>query len=381
MEWLWAILSAIFMLWSLIHLYRQYRTITSYHPKANHTDNSLPFSIILCTEGNAPRLISYIEKILQQTYDHFELIIVSKNTPREILNNLYQKTSTNQKFRVEDITALELPYTEKKQALHYGISCAENNWIVTIDDDCYPSDDNWLRTMRDHIHYWEADILLGISPSISQSSWVNQWIRYDALQTTIQFAYYTILGQAYMGIGRNMAFKKDLWSLEYLKQYDQLGSGDDTTLVNFYRDTHKIKIFLHPFVYTFPKTNFGEWLMQKVRHVHKGRFMSISMQYTLAKPLMLSAGFWLIMWIWLSFFAFHFAIFFLIILYALSKTYMHYRIMRHLKWKIKPSLYTFGFDAWYSFCLLILPFLSLIIKKRWRPPSKLNNTVSGQINS
>lgn len=366
MEWVLGILSSIFLFLSLSSLYRRYLIITRYSPDISNSYPSSPLSIVLCTEGAAPRLLSYLDKILSQEYSLFEIIVVCKNTPTEILEELHKKSLEYEKLRVENFSILKLPYTEKKQALNYGISLAKNDWIVTIDDDCYPVSEDWLTSISHHIQNFHSDILLGLSPYISQEGLLNQWIRFDAFHTASNYLYFTIIGKPYMGIGRNMVFKKELWSREYLENYKEIGSGDDTTLVNFYKSTKKIEIFTDSLVYSFPHTSLFAWVKQKLRHINKGEFLDKSMQIELAKPILYNFLFWFCIWTWMSFFAFHFLIFGLIMIFVFTKTFFHFKISKHIQWKSKPVLYTFLFDAFHSFCLLIFPILSIFIKFKWR---------------
>jgi glycosyltransferase involved in cell wall biosynthesis len=365
-EWLLGILSCIFLILSLADLYKKCNIITHYSPEFSSTHPSLPFSIVLCTEGEAAHLLSYLDKILSQNYSSYEVIVICKNTPPKVYERLTALVNDYTNLHIENISNLELPYTEKKQALNYGIALAKYNWIVTIDDDCYPSSADWLASISKHILHFQSDILLGLSPYISHPGVLNHWIRYDALYTAINQIYYTLINKPYMGIGRNMAFKKGLWTKEYLDLYSTLGSGDDTTLVNFYRSKKRIDVFIEPATYSFPKNSFIAWVKQKLRHINKGSFIEPSIQLALAKPLLYNFLFWFCTWIWISFFAFHFLIFGIIFIFIFFKTLFLIKISRHICWKLKPIFYTILFDTLHSFCLLIFPFLSIFIKFKWR---------------
>jgi len=365
-EWLLGFLSSIFLFFSLRLLYNKYNILTSYLTTAPVTSGEIGLSLVLCTHGQAPRIQGYLEKIILQDYSLFEIILVCKNSPKDILDALHVLSSQHSMITVINITDKELPFKEKKQALNMGISRAKYEWIVTIDDDCYPFSDNWLSSINRHSQHLQADLLLGLSPYISQSSLLNQWVRYDALQTAINYTYHTLIGKPFMGVGRNMAFKKELWSEAYLKEYELLGSGDATTLIQFYRTKKRVSIFLYPVVYSFPIENFSSWIKQKLRHIRNGQQMGKSTNITLAEPLLYSFLFWFFLWIWISYFAFHFIIFGLIVLYLFSKTFFHYKISHHFQWKTKPVFYTCFFDAFYNFSLLILPFFSVFIKNKWR---------------
>ena len=366
MEWLLGIISGIFLILSLLTLYRRYSILTSYNPAIPDTNQERPLSIVLCTHGLAPRLMNYIEKILSQNYSQFEVIVVCKNTPIEIFESLQTLYALHSRLKIFDITNKDCPYLEKKQALHVGISLTKYDWIVTIDDDCYPQSENWLKSISQHLAHNESDILLGFSPYISQPSLLNQWIRFDALQVAINYAYYTLIEEPYMGVGRNMVFRKGLWSQDYLKVYETKGSGDDTTLVQYYKETKKIGIFMSPLVYSFPHVNFSSWIKQKIRHINKGNQMDFFLKITLAKPLLYGVLFWLFIWIWLSYFAFHFVIFYLLFIYLGAKTYFYFQISKHIQWKLKPSFFTCIFDAPHNLCLVLLPFFSIFIKNKWR---------------
>lgn len=366
MEWLFGILSIF--LWIVITLAwrKRYKIIDDYQPKVNDVTSEIGFSIIICIRGKAEHFSKYIEKVYHQNYQNFELLLVSKKLDGELKNFIEKFTRENNRTTWIDIDALNLPYSDKKQALNIGIAQAKYDWTITIDDDSYPEDENWLSSYNQFIQNNSPDIVLGLSPYISQRGILNQWIRYDAFYGAMNYVYHTIIGKPYMGVGRNMAFKKELWTKEYLDIYDNLGSGDDTTLVQFYCSTKSIQILLSSLVYSFPKLKFSDWFFQKMRHIQKGKLMRKDTLHNLAYLPLLSFAFWLTLWLWLSYFAFHFIIFLLVALYFMSKIFYEYKIAKRFRYKTQPIFYSIFFDVFYNFWLLASPFVSIFIRKKWR---------------
>lgn len=345
---------------------KRYQTIANYSPNFKDVKTELAFSIIICVKGKAPHFLNYLERIVSQNYQNFEIIIVADNVEESVKKGIETYLNENSKIRLIDIESSEKKFTEKKRALHCGISVSQYDWIITIDDDCYPENEYWLSMLNQFIQGSSSDIVLGMSPYISQKGWFNQWVRFDTFHVAANYVYFTLIGKPYMGVGRNMAFRKELWTDTYLNQYKDLGSGDDTTLVQHYMTTKNIKILISPSVYSFPKTNFKDWFFQKIRHIQKGRHMSNKVLRELAFLPVLTIVFWGVIWLWMSYYAFHFSLVVCVSIYILIKTFYSYKIAKIFQWKSKPIFYTIFFDVFYSFWILCLPIFSIFISKKWK---------------
>jgi poly-beta-1,6-N-acetyl-D-glucosamine synthase len=364
-EWLCFSISFLCIILVYFKLKHRNKLIQNYNPELKIVETELGLSIVICIKGAAERFPSYFEKTISQDYSNAEFILVcfeiSDKVQAYIDVKLNQNDSIFQFYVDENIH----PFTEKKQALNLGISLAKYEYIVTIDDDCYPENEAWLTSINQHLQSVNSDLLLGLSPYISQSGFLNQWIRYDAYQVAENLCYHSLEGNPYMGIGRNMVFKKSLWSAEYLETYIEKGSGDDSSLVQYYSEDKKIDLMMSPLVYSFPKLRFRDWFFQKIRHIKSGNKLSNSQLIDLSILPLISLVFWILIWVWSSFLDFHLIIFGLIFIYLLIKFYFQISISKKLNFKLKPILYSIVFDFWYNLSIFVLPLISLFIKRKW----------------
>lgn len=326
--------------------------------------NQIPFSILICVRGEAPYLLKYLSKILHQAYSSFEIILVHHEIPSSLQVKLEAQSVQFPLFRLLPLDQ-SMPYHQKKQALNYGIMNAKYDWIITTDDDCYPASDQWLIAMNKLIQTRKADIVLGLSPFVSQSSILNKWIRFDWLHGAWNMVYLTMRHSAFMGVGRHMAFRKNLWTNDYLNRYEAYGHGDDTSLVQFYPEKN-VQILLEPKVYTIPKLSWKEWFIQKNRHISSGKMIRQSQLIHLAFTPVLTILFWLTYWLWVSFFEIRLYTFVILIIYLMIKILSLFLIEKTMGTKKSSWYYVPFFDFGHTMYILIAPLLTIFIPKRWK---------------
>ena len=98
----------------------------------------------------------------------------------------------------------------KKLALTVGIKAAVNEWLVFIDADCVPVSNKWLTRMQENFGK-DTDIVLGYGGYEQRKGFLNAYIRYDTLYIAMQYLGRAILRKPYMGVGRNLAYRKSLF--------------------------------------------------------------------------------------------------------------------------------------------------------------------------
>jgi cellulose synthase/poly-beta-1,6-N-acetylglucosamine synthase-like glycosyltransferase len=164
------------------------------------------------------------------------------------------------------------PYAGKKYALMKGIEMAKFNTIVVTDADCRPATTHWLAKMvGTYIH--DTKIVLGHSPYEKGKGFLNSIIRYENFITALQYLGFATLGLPYMGVGRNMSYKKEiLKGFTGFEDNKTLLTGDDDLLVNAAATGRNTEICIDKdaFMYTKPATTFSQWLNQKKRHLRSG---------------------------------------------------------------------------------------------------------------
>lgn len=365
------ILGALCLIFSTIYFFfakKSNSIIRSYFIQNDHSNTEnyfLGFSIILCTRGNSEMLFSYLPRILDQHYQLFEVLLIYKDFTNEKLDSLLQLADQDTRLKIIELDHTS-PYQEKKQAIHFGIEKASYPWIVTIDDDCYPASNNWLNEIAKTISNTKADIILGLSPYIRQSQWTNIWIRFDWIYTTYQLLRAATLDRAIHGVGRNMAFKKSLWTEDYLTKYGEFGAGDDTTLVQFYSHTHRVAVQKKEKVYTQAERDLVSWIYQKSRHIRSGFHISIVDKFFISKPILIIFFFYVTNWIWLSCFSQPlWALLALVLFWAIRALHVS-QFLKSISYPSKLFLLIPFIDFFHILTIFILPILAIFIPKKWK---------------
>jgi hypothetical protein len=158
---------------------------------------------------------------------------------------------------------------------------ARHEWLVLTDADCQPASQQWLRHLAQHMTP-DHDFVLGYGAYKPHPGWLNRWVRFETVLTALQYISYARTGIPYMGVGRNLAYRKSL--LKKLRPEDlqpHLLSGDDDLLVGRLANAGHVGICLSPeaFTYSSPPDKWPAYFHQKQRHVstaaHYGRLPQI----------------------------------------------------------------------------------------------------------
>jgi hypothetical protein len=83
-----------------------------------------------------------------------------------------------------------------------------------------------------------------------------------------------LLGMPYMGVGRNLMYKRKLFVDKLgFRNHQKITGGDDDLFVNENANGINTAICFHPDTYTYsePKHSFADWFIQKKRHLHVGK--------------------------------------------------------------------------------------------------------------
>ncbi len=243
-----------------------------YDDEKNKDHNSSPpVSVIICAHNEAENLERFLSYFTEQEYPTYEIIIVNDhsfdNSSKILLD--FQNKYTN--LRVINLQG-QKKYSGKKAALEAGIDAAIFDILLLSDADCYPISPYWIERMQSKIR-GIITLGLGFSPYEKRSGFLNAFIRFETIQAAIQYLSLAVVGFPYMGVGRNLIYRKSLFlqSGGFKDHYD-IASGDDDLFVNAVASKDNTRIILDPlsFVYSIPKSSIREFYYQKSRHLKTG---------------------------------------------------------------------------------------------------------------
>jgi cellulose synthase/poly-beta-1,6-N-acetylglucosamine synthase-like glycosyltransferase len=157
----------------------------------------------------------------------------------------------------------------KKLALTLGIKAASNEWLLMTDADCTPAGKNWLSQMQKNFTA-HKDIALGYGGYKKEKSLLNLIIRFETVFTAMQYFGFAMAGKPYMGVGRNLAYRKTVFfNNKGFATHSSLNSGDDDLFVNETSNSFNVAVEMNPdsFTWSEGEKTFKDWYMQKKRHL------------------------------------------------------------------------------------------------------------------
>jgi glycosyltransferase involved in cell wall biosynthesis len=228
-----------------------------------------PVSIVVCAHNEIENLKDLVPKLLAQAYVDFEVIIVDDRSTDGSYEYLLEEQSKHANMKMVRVEWTPEHVNEKKYALTLGIKAAKNDLLVFTDADCEPISYNWLKKMVSQFN-GKTDFVLGFSYYREHPGFLNKFIRHETLQTALLYVTMALLGIPYMGVGRNIGYKRSFFlSKKGFNKILKITGGDDDLFVNRYSTSKNTTVVLDPesVILSEPKKKLGEFITQKIRHI------------------------------------------------------------------------------------------------------------------
>ena len=325
-------------------------------------------SVVICAKNESKNLKANLPYILNQEYPgEFEVIVVNDASEDETELILAQFKEKNKHLYYTSIPYDKIFQHGKKLAMTIGIKAAKNNHMVFTDADCIPATNNWLKHMAEGFAEGK-EIVLGYGIYKKQKGFLNYWIRFDTFTIAMQYFSYALRGIAYMGVGRNIAYTKDLfYKHEGFKKHQHILSGDDDLFIRDAATKSNVAIVTHPDSYTIsePRKSFKEWRRQKSRHLTTSPHYKSKIKIILGIEVLSRQLFWALSLFFIFFPTFAPSIFLLIIIKLVVQTL----VLNALTKKTRQRDLTFG-GIILDFILPLVTGLLLLGGKRQAKKSK-----------
>ena len=285
------ILLGIFLIAFIYQIYfylRYINGVLSYKRKLKKTNTILQssqpgVSVIICARDESDNLRKNLPYFLDQDYPEFEVIVVNDGSLDEselLLTNLKEKYP---KLRSTFVPHGATNLSTKKLALTLGIKAAKYDWVLLSDADCMPEGNTWISSMARNFNQG-VEFVLGYGPYLSDKNAVNKLITYDTLFIALQYLGFALKGKPYMGVGRNMAYRKEVFfRMKGFASNLHLRSGDDDLMVNKAANAFntKVEIASESVTWSEPNKTMRDWLFQKERHLSVASFYNPKSKFRL----------------------------------------------------------------------------------------------------
>lgn len=229
-----------------------------------------PVSVVVAAKNEMDNLPELLKQLSVQNHPNYEIIIVNDRSTDGTYDYLMETKKEYSNLKVVTVAHKPDQMDGKKYALTLGIKAAQYDNLVFTDGDCQLANENWLR------EFSFADgkqIILGVSLYKQSKGLLGSFIQFESLWTAIQYIGFSLLGMPYMGVGRNLGYKKELFLKS--KGFNSIMSivgGDDDLFVNQHANKGNTISVLgeNTLTYTQPKTRWSSYFNQKLRHISVG---------------------------------------------------------------------------------------------------------------
>jgi len=255
-----------------------YLRIFSLIKKTKEKSESVPVSVVICARNEAENLQKYLPKILAQNYSDFEVIVVNDCSEDDTLPILNEFKETYKNLYVTTIHQDSTFSHGKKLALSIGIKAAKNNFLLLTDADCEPVSENWIREIVGN-YTQNIEIVLLYGGYNQEKGLLNRIIRYDTLFSALQYFTLAAARVPYMGVGRNLSYKKSMWTENKgFSSHSHVISGDDDLFINhnLKKGNYTIDISPESFTRSAPLKTYEAFHRQKKRHLTVGKYYKFS---------------------------------------------------------------------------------------------------------
>lgn len=344
-----------------------FRRLAVYEPPLKTVNISQPVSVIICARDEADNLAKNLPGILVQDYKTtHEIIVVNDNSTDETKYVIDEYKKSFKNLVNIELTQEAKLIMGKKFPLSMGIKSAKYETLILTDADCVPASEFWVDHVQQAYHD-NTEVVLGYGAYHKKPGLLNKLIRFETFHSALQYFSYALAGIPYMGVGRNLSYKREVFMRSKgFSSMNMIPSGDDDLFINKVANKHNTAIMIDPASHTLSeaKKTWNDWMRQKYRHyttskyykpIHKFLLGLYSLSLALFYPLFAASVVMHTWWLALS----------VLGLRLLIQAIILHKTMKKLN---EQDLWPFFilFDIWMFFYFLItVPALWKKPKQKW----------------
>ena len=294
----------VVQLFYYLYLFRKpYQHVANDDKKKENIDNignnetKLPgISIIITAKNEAQNLQKNLPLILNQDYPNYQVVVVdnaSTDSTDDVLNSF--------KLKHDNLYTTYIPtesenVNDKKLAITIGIKAAKHDILLFTEPDTKPLTKNWVYEYAKTFNKGK-DVVLGPCQIEVNKSASNKYILFDNLFFGIKYLSFAMVNKPYMGIGRNMAFRKNLFfENKGFSSILNIKDGEDNVFINKIATKKNTAIVasLESIVITDIVDSFSTWRTIKTKYLTSQKYLSTYATGLLAFEVFNRYGFYLL---------------------------------------------------------------------------------------
>jgi cellulose synthase/poly-beta-1,6-N-acetylglucosamine synthase-like glycosyltransferase len=278
----------------VIYYWAIYGKIAFFKQKNEFVRSDQPVSVIVCARDEYYNLKENLPLLLNQDYSVYEVVVVDHGSEDDTKYLLRDLSDEYPHLKIVSLPQDLNFFTGKKFPLSIGIKSAKYDVLLFTDADCIPRSNQWVRRMA--ANFTEGtEIVLGYGAYQKKKSLLNLLIRFDTVRIAMNYLGFARSGMPYMGVGRNMAYRKSLFYRQngFISHY-RIQSGDDDLFINKAATSKNTRIAIQSDAHTVsvPKSSINLWIRQKRRHLMTGGYYKQSHKLALGLFAFTQVAFW-----------------------------------------------------------------------------------------
>lgn len=233
-------------------------------------------TVVISARNEGENLERYLQAVLTQDYPEFEVFVVNDGSSDDTADVIERYKNEYINLRSTFVPKGARVTSTKKLALTMAAKSAKYDYLLLTDADCCPESNRWISEMMRGFENEQTEIVLGYGAYFYEKGKINRLTRYDTVYTGLLYLGAALAGRPYMGVGRNLAYKKST----FFKQHGFAGinhqlAGDDDLFVNKVatRDNTAAIVSRESVTWSVSKQTWHDWVQQKRRH------LSVSPEY------------------------------------------------------------------------------------------------------
>jgi glycosyltransferase involved in cell wall biosynthesis len=283
----WEIIFYVFCSTSFVQLFYYlffYSRVAFHKEKTKEQSQQHPVSVIICARDEDENIALNLPGVLVQKYPTtHEVIVVNDNS---VDDSKYILEELKKTFRFLNIVELKQEaklISGKKYPLSVGIKEAKHEIVLLTDADCVPASEFWLEKMQS-AYVNGTEVVIGYGSYKKRPGLLNKLIRFETFHSALQYLSFALAGKPYMGVGRNLSYKKDLFfRTKGFSSINHIPGGDDDLFIHKVANKHNTSVVINKEAMTLsqPKRSFNAWFRQKNRHYSTARYYKKGIKFLL----------------------------------------------------------------------------------------------------
>lgn len=232
-----------------------------------------PVSVIICAREESENLRRNLTAVLEQDYPQFEVIVINDGATDESEDYLTVLEDKYPHLYHSFVPDSSRYISRKKLAVTLGIKASKYDWLVFTEANCQPQSNQWLRLLARNFTP-HTQVVLGYSGYERGKGWLHKRVAFDNLFTSMRYLGFALAGSPYMGIGRNLAYRKELFYREKgFSAHLNLQRGDDDLFINHVAaaGNTRVETDANAIVRMQPVSRTKDWREEKIGYASTAR--------------------------------------------------------------------------------------------------------------